>query len=77
MTFDHLYSGSERAIGIGGEHECFVVRDIYTGIIHAYPVADKYASHVIASWLSFAGGKTKFNKRIQMVFLSLKPRRNY
>ena len=33
VTFDHLYSGSERAVGVDGETAGFVVRDIYTGIV--------------------------------------------
>ena len=62
VTFDHLYSGSKRAIGIAGEQKGFVIRDLYTGIIHADPVTDKHAGHVIASLLSFAGGKNKIQQ---------------
>ena len=41
VTFDHLYSGSYRATGLGGEREGFVIKDVYTGLLHVYPVEDK------------------------------------
>ena len=62
VTFDHLYSGSKRAVGIAGETEGFVVRDIYTGIVHAYPVMDKSAGHVVLCLQSFSGGRHKIKQ---------------
>ena len=53
LHFDHLYSGSERAMGLSGECEGFVIRDLYTGIVHAYPVTDKHSDHALASLLAF------------------------
>ena len=49
ITFDHLLSSSERAIGVDGETAGFVVRDIYTGIVHAYPVMDQTTANVVLS----------------------------
>jgi hypothetical protein len=54
VTLDHVYSGSQRAIGINGEPESLVVRDIYTGMIHVYPVDDKHVSNVVRSLQHFA-----------------------
>ena len=59
VTFDHLYSGPERATGLSGEREGFVIRDLCTGIVHAYPVTDKHSDHALASLLAFSGGRSK------------------
>ena len=35
ITFDYLYSGSQRTVGVSAEKEWLVVTDMYTGITHA------------------------------------------
>ena len=49
LTFDHLYSGSLRARGIHKEPEGFVIKDVYSGLIHVFPVLGKDASYVTES----------------------------
>jgi hypothetical protein len=63
IMFDHLYSGSARAIGLEGETEAFVVCDLHTGIVHAYPVPDKEARHVVHSLQMFTG-----TRKISLVY---------
>ena len=49
LTFDHLYSGSLRARGIHKEPEGFVIKDVYSGLIHVFPVPGKDGSYVTES----------------------------
>ena len=57
ITFDHLYSGGVRALGLEGEAEAFVICDLHTGIVHAYPVPDKEARHVVHKIQMFTGAR--------------------
>ena len=41
ITCDHMYSDSARCQGLLGESNAFVIRDMYSGLIHAYPVLSK------------------------------------
>jgi len=76
VTFDHLYSGSERATGLSGECEGFVIRDLYTGIVHAYPVKDKHSDHVLASLWPFREAEIIQSEPILMVQGSLRQLRS-
>ena len=55
VTFDHLYSGSYRATGLGGEREGFVIKDVYTGLLHVYLVEDKSSFHLTTCIKAFSG----------------------
>jgi hypothetical protein len=35
ITFDDLYSGSQRTVGLYAERDCLVIKDMFTGIVHA------------------------------------------
>ena len=48
VTFDHIYSGSYRAVGMKKETEGLLIKDMYTSILHVYPVPDKKWDRVIA-----------------------------
>ena len=58
ITFDYLYSGAHRTIGMNAEKECLVIKDMYTGIVHGYPMETRQAIKVIES-VKFFTGKRK------------------
>ena len=58
VTSDYLYSGSARTIGLSNEKECFVVKDLYTGLVHAYPTDSRSYVKVIES-INLFGGRRK------------------
>jgi hypothetical protein len=47
ITFDYLYSGSNRAVGLNGEKECLVIKDLYTGIVVACPLDGRTYTRVV------------------------------
>ena len=49
ITFDHLYSGASRSQGLEKESEAFVICDIYTGLIHAYPETSNTRGEMFAA----------------------------
>ena len=63
LTFDYLYSGSQRTVGLHAEKECLVVKDMYTGISHAYPMDKRTSARVMESIKFFTG-----RRRIQLAY---------
>jgi hypothetical protein len=55
ITFDYLYSGSQRAAGLHGEKECLVIKDLWSGMIHAYPTDTRLSLRVVECLKSFTG----------------------
>ena len=37
VTCDHVDSQARYNIGIGGEVEAFVIKDLFSGLVHLYP----------------------------------------
>ncbi len=57
VTCDHVYSASAQALGMSGETECFVIKDLWSGLLHAFPVASKSATHVVHCIQQFVGSR--------------------
>jgi hypothetical protein len=55
ITCDHLYSGAPASRGLSGERDAFVVKDIGSGLIHAYPVPSQEAAYSISCMKHFCG----------------------
>jgi hypothetical protein len=47
ITCDHVYSGSETALGFEGETETFIIKDLWSGLIHCFPCPTKATTYVI------------------------------
>ncbi len=63
ITCDHVYSGSETALGFEGETETFIIKDLWSGLIHCYPVPTKAAAYVIHCIQQFVG-----KRRVQTLY---------
>jgi hypothetical protein len=63
ITFDYLYSGSHRTVGISSEKECLVIKDMFTGIVHGFPMPDRASVRVLESIKFFTG-----RRRIQLAY---------
>ncbi len=57
ITCDHVYSASAQALGLNGETETFVIKDLYSGLLHTFPVASKAATRVVHCIQQFVGQK--------------------
>ncbi len=63
ITCDHVYSGSLQSLGLDGETETFVIKDLFSGLMHAFPVPSKSASHVVQCIQQFVG-----SRKIQLLY---------
>jgi hypothetical protein len=63
ITFDHMYSGSHKAIGMKGEKEALVIKDVFTGMLHVYPVMSRWSGWVISSLQEFTG-----TRKVHMIY---------
>jgi hypothetical protein len=63
ITFDYLYSGSHRTVGISSEKECLVIKDLFTGIVHGFPMSDRASVRVLECIKFFTG-----RRKIQQVY---------
>ena len=57
VTCDHVCAGEAEAIGIDGQTEAFVVKDLWSGLIHAYLVHTKQGIYVMQSLKAFCGNR--------------------
>ena len=55
------YSGSSRAMGLGGEKECLVIKDLFTGIIVACPL-DGRAHMCVVESVKYLTGRRKIQQ---------------
>jgi hypothetical protein len=55
VACDHVYSAESCALGLDNETEAFVIKDLWSGLIHAYPFPSKASIFVMASLLAFCG----------------------
>ena len=63
ITCDHVYSASPQALGLDGETESFVIKDLWSGLLHSFPVPSKAAVHVIHCIQQFVG-----NRKVQVLY---------
>ena len=61
ITFDYLYSGSQRTVGLQAEKECLVIEDMFTGILHAFPMDSRSTGRVVES-VKFSTGRRKIQQ---------------
>ena len=54
-TADHIITRHPRMMGQGGEECAFVILDVFTGLIFAYPAITKDATEVEESLAHFSG----------------------
>ena len=47
VTCDHVDSRARCNIGVGGEAEAFVIKDLYSGLVHIYPSDTRSAIETI------------------------------
>ncbi len=57
ITCDHIYSASATALGLDGETESFVIKDLWSGLLHSFPVATKAATYVVHCIQQFVGDR--------------------
>ncbi len=55
ITCDHVFSDSPNALGLNGETESFVIKDLWSGLLHSFPVKSKAATYVVQSIQQFVG----------------------
>ena len=58
ITCDHIYSASCNAVGLDGETESFVIKDLWSGLLHSFPVVSKAVTHVVHCIKQFVGTRT-------------------
>jgi hypothetical protein len=63
ITCDHLYSGAPSSRGLSGENDAFVVKDTWSGLIHAYPAPSKEAAYALSRVMRFRG-----RRRVNLVY---------
>jgi hypothetical protein len=61
ITLDYLYSGSCRTVGLGAERECFVIKDMFTGILHGFPTESRSAM-CVGDCIKFFTGRRKIQQ---------------
>ena len=57
ITCDHIYSASATALGLDGETESFVIKDLWSGLTHSFPVATKASTYVVHCIQQFVGDR--------------------
>ena len=57
LTADHITSQKENMLGVTGDRDALVVKDLYSGLKHLYPTADKSAKTTEASLRHFIGDR--------------------
>ncbi len=57
ITCDHVYSASERALGLDGETEAFISKDLWSGLLHCFPVVSKATPLVVHCIQQFVGSR--------------------
>ena len=55
VTADHMDTVHIKAQGINGEQEAFVIKDLYSGLLHGFPHLTKHEEWVEAGIRNFAG----------------------
>jgi hypothetical protein len=63
ITCDHVYSGSSQSLGLDGETETFLIKDLFSGLMHSFPVPSKAASHVVQCIQQFVG-----SRKVQLLY---------
>ena len=56
MTCDHLVSSPLKMQGLEGEKYGLSVKDLYTGLIAAYPVTEKDAASTVETQIAYDDG---------------------
>ena len=57
LTADHITSVKDSMLGVTGDKNAFVIKDLYSGLKHLYPTKTKDAEETEASIRHFAGDR--------------------
>ena len=58
LTADHITSLNDNMLGVTGDRDAFVVKDVFTGLKHLYPTKSKHAVDTEQSLQQFIGNRS-------------------